>query len=265
MSTVRERAIIAFLKDSGISKADVLSLNLDALENFDKGDQFIHLNVFRGKESVEYETFIGPNAVEALKAYFALRRNRGENLTGKSPLFVTEQVPVIRLSLATITSLFALLTQKSGKRISTHRLRKFFETYMALTVRHPIILKYWMGHKLKGGDIEASYIIPPTPEQRKLYQESYKSIDLTGGTLEERAREAAKAEFQRMLTPEAQEFAQRHGIKFQRKKGTQEKEKECKDGEHCQRVASEAELPELLAEGWHASLVLPSGKVVLDR
>jgi len=39
----------------------------------------------------------------------------------------------------------------------------------------------------------------------------------------------------------------------------------CSDGEHCQRLASEDELPKLLAEGWHASLVLPSGKVVVER
>jgi integrase len=39
----------------------------------------------------------------------------------------------------------------------------------------------------------------------------------------------------------------------------------CKDGEHCQRVASEAELPDLLAQGWHASIVLPSGKIVITH
>lgn len=40
---------------------------------------------------------------------------------------------------------------------------------------------------------------------------------------------------------------------------------ECADGEHCQRVVGEEDLAKLLSEGWHASLVLPSGKVVVTR
>jgi len=62
---------------------------------------------------------------------------------------------------------------------------------------------------------------------------------------------------------------QRHGIKMFAKteaaKRKDRKEKECTDGEHCQRVVSEEALPELLAQGWHASIVLPSGKIVLER
>jgi len=46
---------------------------------------------------------------------------------------------------------------------------------------HPIWLKYWMGHKVRGkrADIEGRYIIPPTEEQRKAYMAAYHRIDLT--------------------------------------------------------------------------------------
>lgn len=43
------------------------------------------------------------------------------------------------------------------------------------------------------------------------------------------------------------------------------KESNCKDGEHCQKVVGEEELASLLSEGWTATLVLPSGKVVVTR
>jgi hypothetical protein len=43
------------------------------------------------------------------------------------------------------------------------------------------------------------------------------------------------------------------------------KEKDCPDGIHCQKVVDETELSNLLSEGWHAELVLPSGKVVINR
>lgn len=267
MSTARERAIIAFLKDSGMSREDALRVNKGGLEGYEKGEQYVHLNVFRGKEKVEYETFIGPNAVEALKAYFTLRQKRGETLTPETPLFASEEKPYGRLDVKSVSTIFVRLSIKTGKTISTHRLRKFFETYMALTVRHPIVLKYWMGHKIgHGRDIEARYIIPPTPEQLKLYQESYRNIDLTGGTLEERAKQAAREEFEKMLTPEQREFVQKHGMRFQRRRKADLKESEdCENGEHCQRVVGEAELASLLSEGWHASLVLPSGKIVVSH
>jgi integrase len=265
MSDVRERAIIAFLKDSGMSKSDALVLNVGILENFERGDEFIRLKVFREKEGVEYETFLGPNAVEALRAYFALRRSRGENLTAESPLFVIVRKPFNRMDDITMSTALQRLTRKSGKVISSHRLRKFFETYMALVVRHPIILKYWMGHKVsRGRDIESRYIIPPTPEQLKLYKESYHNIDLMGATLEERAKQAAREQFEAMLTPEQKEFARSRGLKYMRKNRPKVTE-ECKDGEHCERLVDETELANLLSEGWHVNAVLASGKIVISR
>jgi hypothetical protein len=81
--------------------------------------------------------------------------------------------------------------------------------------------------------------------------------------LDDRAREAAKQEFEKIFTTEQKEFLRTHrDMRFNRKKA---EKKTCPDGEHCQRVASEAELPELLAQGWHASIVLTSGKIVLER
>jgi integrase len=39
----------------------------------------------------------------------------------------------------------------------------------------------------------------------------------------------------------------------------------CADGEHCQRIVSEAELGGLLAKGWRVAAVLPSGKIVVSN
>jgi len=68
----RERAFISVLKDSGISRADALTLNYgDIRRPFEAGEEFIKIDVFRGKEEVEYEAWIGPNAVDDLKTYLA--------------------------------------------------------------------------------------------------------------------------------------------------------------------------------------------------
>jgi integrase len=270
--SVRDRAIIAFLKDSGMSRADALTLNIGDLEDFNKGEQWCHLNVFRAKEGVEYETFIGPNAVEALKAYFTWREKNGETITKESALFVTTRKrggDFVRLNENALNSIFENIEKNSGKVISSHRLRKFFETYMALVVRHPIVLKYWMGHKVRkrGSDIEGRYIIPPTPEQLKVYQESYRNIDLTSGTLEERMKETARKEFEKILTPEQKAAMEKLGVQLlQSKKRKSEPESEnCEDGKHCQRIVSEADLGDLLAEGWKVVATLPSGKIVVSN
>jgi integrase len=270
---VRERAIIAFLKDSGMSRADALILKKGDLEGFDKGEQWIHLNVFRAKEGVEYETFAGPNAVEALKAYFTWREKNGETLTKESPLFVTtrKRGGVFRqLNENALNSIFEIIEKDTGKVISSHRLRKFFETYMALVVRHPIVLKYWMGHKVRRSrDIEARYILPPTPEQLKLYKESYKNIDIKGSTMDDRVKELEK--FKATLTPEQLETMKRLNLRKKEhvselgeiERSDQTKEN-CPDGEHCEfKQISEKELLQHLKDGWMITHRLSDGEVIV--
>jgi len=192
MANVRDRAIIAFFKDSGISAREVVGLNIGDLEGFGKNETWIRIAVYREKEHVNYETFLGPNTVKALRAYVEVRKRKGEKVTDNSPVFITENKPFRRLDLHALRANLQQISKKTGIVVSTHRLRKFFETYMAIGKVHPIVLKYWMGHKIKSGrDVEARYIIPPTPEQIKMYKEAYRNIDLARADTAE--REAAIA------------------------------------------------------------------------
>lgn len=278
MCDPREKAIIAVLKDSGMSASDVVPLNIKDLEGFNKGESWIHMEVFREKENVEYETFLGPDAVTALKAYFTLRERRGETLTPESALFVSNLKPYPRLNTNSLATIFRRIKEKTGKTISTHRLRKFFETYMALVVRHPIILKYWMGHKIKKSrDIESRYIIPPTPEQLKLYKEAYKNIDLTGTSMEERLKELER--FKKSLSPEQLAEAERLRILATRKvikaaKATRKvrvkaakikkEEEDYEDDPTFKQISEEALLKHLKA-GWQVAYKLENGKVIVKR
>lgn len=199
MCDERERMFIAVLKDTGISADDMLRLNYGDLKGYEKND-FVQISLVRGKEKVEYTTFAGVNAVEALRAYTAIRRNRGEIITDETPIFASLKKPYGRLDNRSLSIIFYRITKRTHKVISTHRLRKFFESYLALTVRAPVILKSWMGHKVKSGrDIEGRYILPPLPEQMKLYQESYRNIDLEQRIAES---ERIKAEVEKLLPPE---------------------------------------------------------------
>jgi len=178
VASIQQKWIIRGLKDSGMSREDFIELTYgDVKSDFEKGEQFIHVNVIRRKEQIKYETFLGPNAVEVLRIYLDIRRKRGETISDKTPLTVGETQPYPKLAVNSLTKTVLRLGERVGIKASPHRLRKTFETYMSLSVRHPVVLKFWMGHKL-ASDIEAKYIIPPEPEQRKIYMEAYKTIDL---------------------------------------------------------------------------------------
>jgi hypothetical protein len=55
--------------------------------------------------------------------------------------------------------------------------RKYHETNLATRRVHPLICKYWEGHKISG-DVDSRYIIPSIEEQRKIYAEAYDALAL---------------------------------------------------------------------------------------
>ena len=175
---IHEKFILTFLKDSGMSQSDALRLNVGDVEVFENG--FGYIKTFREKEGIDYETFIGPNATETMRQYLDFRKKQGFEVEEDSPLFVNKKKMNKRLTWRNISAILIRLGEKTGTKLSTHRLRKFFETYLAIAKVHPIILKYWVGHKVRSGksDVESHYIIPPKNEQLKLYMEAYQKIDV---------------------------------------------------------------------------------------
>ena len=178
----RDRALLRFMKDSGLSTKDVVVFNYgDIKKEFEAGNDFIHVQAVRQKTQVNYDTFIGPNAVEALKIYFQIRKTKGEPFTDNTPLFLSHgrrTAKYERLDSNSIRTIFTRLKQRIGIVVSPHRIRKLFSSYMALKIRHPAVLKYWMGHSVETSDIEGRYVLPPLEEQRKLYIEAYEQIDI---------------------------------------------------------------------------------------
>ena len=176
----RERAFIDVLKDSGISRDDAVNMTYKDVRKAVEDPTIIahKMNVYRGKENVEYETWIGTNAIESLRVYFLVRRQRGEEITDDTPIFASNNKPYEALTPKSLSVVFRRLSQKTGIKITTHRLRKAFETYITAGGAHPLVAKYWMGHKIRTGrDVEARYIIPSENLQRDIYLKAYGYID----------------------------------------------------------------------------------------
>jgi integrase/recombinase XerD len=253
---LREKALIRFLKDSGMAKADAVTVDYGQIRNqIEKGEKWATLRVVRAKENVRYNAFLGPNSMDTLRLFLNERKLRGETLTDNTPLLVTLHGK--RMNEDDIGRILKRLSKRTGKVVSGHRIRKFFESYMAIGVTHPIILKAWMGHKVSS-DIESHYIIPPASEQLRLYQDAYKNIDLEATDLNRRVEELE--EFKRTLTPEQRAIAERINIRSSTK--GRSRAKDCKDG-HCQRIVEEKELETLLAQGYYVKAVLQSGRIVV--
>ncbi|MDH5447605.1 MAG: site-specific integrase [Candidatus Bathyarchaeota archaeon] len=282
MIDVRERAIILALKDSGMSREDFVTLKYgDIKEELENGKEFIHLRVIRQKEALEYDTFLGKNAVEQLKAYLELRKQRGEELTKDSPLFTTERAYGKPITPENLSTIFDRISKQTGTTTSPHRLRKFFETHMGLTAPS-MLVKYWMGHSL---GVEKSYFIPPVEKQREKYVEAYKEIDIFKTEISEIERRKQNIvdnlKLLPNITPEKLEwiinqlgYATTHEEidnvidQVQKRENldrfTVEK-RSVTEEEDCQKIVSEKELETWLAKGWHVEAVLPSGKIVISN
>lgn len=273
IANVRERAIITVLKDSGISRQDVVKLTYgDIKTEFETEKQFIHLKVVRQKESLEYDTFIGKNTVECLKAYLNKRKNLGEQITDDSPLIASLQGTSI--SPEGLSLIFIRLSKEVGFKTSPHRFRKFFESHLGLSVPS-MLVRYWMGHSL---GVEGHYFLPPIEKQREKYVEAYKEIDILQKTrnavADAMAITYAEDKLDTLPANKKKEwvtnYAKKIGLSLtQMGKASAIVEKilsgEIEETEDCQKVVSESELDVWFAKGFKVVATLPSGKIVVSN
>jgi len=253
-----ERVVIRVLKDSGISRADVVMLKVgDIAKAIRDGAKFAQIRLVRGKKEVDYLTHIGPNSIDVLKPYLEQRARNGETINDASPLFVN--VRGNPLTKNDLSNMLLRVQKRTNIEISPHKLRKFFETYLALGAIHPLTLKSWMGHHV-ASDVESHYILPPAPKQLEIYEEAYRHIDLEASDLSKRVEELEK--FKATLTPEQRATMERLRLREKGKKTP--KSNDCENG-NCQRIVSESELETLLGQGWHFVATLPSGKLLVSN
>jgi len=270
---IQETFIVLFLKDSGVSQAEALRFNVGDIE--DLGNGFAYMRVFRKKEGVNYETFIGPNAMKAMQQYLEYRKREDETISDDSPLITKKNKLGERLTGSLISWQLTKLGKKAGVELSTHRLRKTFETFLAIGKVHPIILKYWMGHKVKGGrDIESRYIIPPKSKQTEAYMEAYEHIDISGQSLAElkRRQEISEAIMDKLMSGEAltdsdRQNMKRYGIRLRERAKRSTENADCPDGKNCPvfKEIGEDELLHHLQDGWKVAHNLQNGKVIIQR
>jgi integrase/recombinase XerD len=268
---VRERAFIMLLKDSGMSREDAVTLRYgDIKAEYEAGKEVIHLKVVRQKESIEYDTFIGKNAIESIKAYLEYRQRRGEMITDSTPIIATLKGKA--LTPENFSTIFDRLSDKVGFKTSPHRFRKYFESHLALSAPS-ILVKYWLGHSL---GVEKSYFMPPLEKQREKYCESYHEIDISEKpTLSEQKikQMIALEDLKKYVPPERHAELEKLVLRTQSTKELDDLGSNIRTGKiqlerinhDCQFLISENELENYIARGFRFVAVLPSGKILVSN
>lgn len=307
---VRDRALLHVLKDSGLSVSDASRLKLGHLfpkskigpitaEDIRRLPDFIALNMVRRKTKAKIRSFLGREAIQALKTYFEYRM-RGtahlyyhmekvgekgmapETLTVDSPLFRTHSRKVKAMSTKRIKDAVREIAKRSGIRdISAHSFRKYTQTMLESARLDPNWRRLILGRKLPGS--EGSYSMPSTEDLMKAYKEAYKHIEVTRAPMDEKQLRIQSIVDQAKMLGVPQERIDiilnqlrfRLGETFAPEDLLEELTKERKrrpyeveldeeqDPVDCQRICEESELEGFLAKGWRVQAVLPSGRIVI--
>jgi site-specific recombinase XerD len=176
------KALILFLKDSGLRISDLQRLNYGDIQvPLERGDKVIPITLITQKSKIVAKTFIGKEAIDALQEYLNERRkgNRRlapEQITAKSPLFRTQEgKEVKRISRSGISSIihFAFL-RVSEANISAHSLRKFLQTNLEVSGVNVNWIDKILGHRLINS--RDAYSKPTDEQLKEAYTQAYSQI-----------------------------------------------------------------------------------------
>lgn len=169
------KALILTQATSGLSMVDVLNLNVDqfydGLIKLDDGHEICRVYLGRTKTEREHYTFIGYEAVELIKKYLELERK--DPMEG--PLFAGSKTNNKRYTESSYMSMINRINERLGwntekwsfNKLTSHMLRKFFETQITDSGMIHEHVTHMMGWKIEG--MKAHYYLAHPEELQKSY------------------------------------------------------------------------------------------------
>jgi integrase len=157
---LRNRALMMFLKDSGLRISDVAGLDIEhyrkARTVYDNTDAFKVFEPYETKKTGHYaHIHIGPEAVEDMEKYLRLRNDPKM----EEPLFIMRGKK--RFNVGALSNVFYRLAQRlggEGHRISAHSFRKYHTTELEVKLNSS-----WIA-KLQGKSLGGNWGPYSTPE-----------------------------------------------------------------------------------------------------
>ncbi len=181
---ITTKPAVLFIKDSGLRVSDVRRLNcdffLDALEK-DPNTDLIEIHIITQKTKLLAKTFIGREAIDALKEYLEARRKGSRNvapetITKESPLFKTwKRGKVRRISRHSFSTLLRqAFVNVNEDKMSAHSLRKKLQTDLEKAGINSNWIDQILGHKLINS--RDAYSLPTDEELKEAYTKAYQYI-----------------------------------------------------------------------------------------
>ena len=179
------KALMLFIKDSGLRVSDVRRLNYgDIAKQLENGETIIQLNIITEKANLLAKTFIGEEAIQALKEYLEARKQGSKDsrhvepeiLTKDSPLFkVWTRGEIKRYSRHSLSSLMReAFASVNENRMSAHSLRKKLQTDLEKAGINSNWIDQMLGHALINS--RDSYSLPTDEELKDAYVKAYEHI-----------------------------------------------------------------------------------------
>ena len=201
------RAMILFLKDSGLRTSDARLMNCGDIQiPLERGDNIIPITKITQKAKIVAKTFIGKEAIDALKEYLKARRkgNRRippETITSNSPLFRTWiGKEVKRIPRETFCSNVRNAFLRIGEaNISPHSLRKFLQTNLEVSGVNVNWIDQILGHRLINS--RDAYSKPTDGQLKEAYAKAYSHIKIYPETKIEETKPTQKPQ-QTIAPPE---------------------------------------------------------------
>ena len=255
VSKPRDRALILFIKDTGLAESDVAKLKLRNLGVRDPSEIFtleppVTITTKRKKTRVQTLTFLGREGLDALRIHLRIRQRGSperkirrygreekrpglppEELTPKSPLFRSygtflkagEKPEIRHLTPHAISVRIRKCAITAGvwrEGYSAHALRRFFQTNLESSGMNQNWIKAMMGHRLPG--VEGSYSKPQSEMLRDAYKEAYPYLAISEA-VEQRSRvEALEHQVEQLLLNGKRKDTEIENLKLERNSMAQE-------------------------------------------
>jgi site-specific recombinase XerD len=204
--TPRDRAMILVNFQAGLDASTLCSLRFkDVAEGLAKNEHPLKLDLTRPKTSVSFYTFIGKDAIEAIRAYLADLKQRGITLTYNDPLFLQERGRE-GIETANVQDMLREVALKAGfidkqnngnafNPLGPHALRESFGSIMTNSGVPDTIVDFWHGHEI--GEMAEAYRSVQFESLKKMYLDREKLISISAQKVDvEELKEKLKVELE---------------------------------------------------------------------